>query len=159
LTTDDAAEYFELRREALVREPFAFGSSPGDDRFRSIELVRVMLLDAEQAVIGAFAPDLIGSVGVLRMNRRKLRHKAEMWGMYVRAEHRGAGVGRALVEAAIRFAREQEGLRLLHLTVTEKAVAAAALYQSLGFVVWGIDPAGLHVDGLDVSQKHMVLTL
>ena len=155
----DAAEYFDLRREALEREPYAFGSSSSDDRFRSIEPVREALVDAEQAIIGAFAPELIGAVGIRRLTRAKLRHRAELWGMYVRAAHRRAGMGRRLVEEAIRFARDGDGIRQVHLAVTDRAVAAAALYEKLGFLVWGIEPAGLRVDGVDLAEKHMVLRL
>ncbi len=158
LVERDAAEYLALRREALEREPYAFGSSPGHDRFQSVELVQQMLADPGQAVIGAFAPNLIGAVGVRRLDRPKLRHKAELWGMYVREEYRRAGFGRRLVEEAIRFAREQDGVRQLHLAVTDSALAAAALYEKLGFVVWGLEPAGLRVDGVDLAEKHMVLT-
>ena len=75
-------------------------------------------------------PELIGAVGVRRLTRTKLRHRAELWGMYVRAEHRRAGMGRRLVEEAIQFARDGDGIRQLHLAVTDRAVAAAALYET-----------------------------
>ncbi len=68
-------------------------------------------------------------------------------------------MGRRLVEGAIRFARDGDGIRQLHLAVTDRAVAAAALYEKLGFLVWGIEPAGLRVDGVDLAEKHMVLKL
>jgi GNAT superfamily N-acetyltransferase len=159
LAESDAAEYFALRREALEREPYAFGSSPDDDRFRSVELVRESLADSEQAIVGAFANGLVGAVGIRRLTRLKLRHRAELWGMYVRAEHRRAGVGRRLVEEAIRFARERDGIRQVHLAVTDRAVAAEALYEKLGFVAWGIEPAGLRLEGVDLAETHMVLKL
>jgi len=117
------------------------------------------LNDSHRAVFGAFDTDLVGIVGVRRHMRRKERHKADIWGMYVREDYRGRGFGRRLMEAAIAFAGEQDGLRLLQLTVTDKAARAAALYENLGFVVWGIEEAGLHVDGADLTRKHMVLTL
>ena len=157
LIDTDSADYLNLRREALEREPYAFGSSPGHDRFRAIEDVQQILADRQQAIFGAFDPDIVGAVGVRRLTRPKLHHKAELWGMYVRESHRRSGLGRRLLEGAIQFAREQDGVRQLHLTVTERAVAAAALYESLGFVVWGIEPAGLRIDGVDVTELHMVL--
>ncbi len=159
LVDADADAYFELRREALEREPYAFGSSPGYDRFRSVVQVREALADPNQAVIGAFAPELIGAVGVRRHTLPKLHHKADVWGMYVRAGHRRSGWGRRLMEEAIRFARGLEGVRQVHLAVTEKAVAAATLYEALGFVVWGVEPAGLRLDDVDLAEKHMVLKL
>ena len=149
----------EIRREALEREPGAFGSSPEEDVVQSLERATELLNDSHRAVFGAFDADLVGIVGVRRHMRRKERHKADIWGMYLREDHRGRGFGRRLMEAAIAFAREQQGLRLVQLTVTNKAATAAALYEKLGFVVWGIEEAGLHVDGADLSRKHMVLTL
>ena len=35
----------------------------------------------------------------------------------------------------------------------------AALYAKLGFVIWGTEPAALHVNGADLSERHMVLKL
>jgi ribosomal protein S18 acetylase RimI-like enzyme len=149
----------EIRREALECEPYAFGSSPGEDFAQTDEQVQRLLADGNTAVFGAFDPNLIGIVGVRRQTRKKTRHKADIWGMYVRREHRGRGLARLLMEAAIAYGREQEGVRMLQLAVTEKAVAAASLYEKLGFVVWGIEPAGLHVDGADLTEKYMFLNL
>jgi len=157
LTPDDAESYRLLRQEALKREPFSFGSSPEDDRLRTIDLVRGTLNDPAHAVFGAFAPELAGAVGVRRETRVKLRHKAVLWGMYVAPPHRRLGIGRRLVEEAIRFARDEDGIAQLHLTVTERANGARELYESLGFVVWGVEPAGLRVDGADLVENHMVL--
>jgi ribosomal protein S18 acetylase RimI-like enzyme len=159
LTLADSVPLREIRREALEREPFAFGSSPGEDFAQSLEQVHSLLTDAQTAVFGAFEPDLVGIVGIRRLTRKKTRHKARIWGMYLRDEHRGRGLGRQLMESAIAFAREQDGVRLLQLAVTERAATAAALYEKLGFVVWGIEPAGLHVEGTDLAEKHMVLKL
>ena len=149
----------QLRREALEQEPFAFGSSPEEDLVQSLGQASDLLNDSHRTVFGAFATDLVGIVGVRRQTRKKESHKADIWGMYLRANHRGHGFGRRLMEAAIAFAREQDGVRLLQLTVTSKAVTAAALYEKLGFVIWGIEEAGLHVNGADLTRKHMVLIL
>ena len=78
--------------------------------------------------------------------------------MYVRADYRRQGFGRRLVEEAIRSAREG-GVGQLHLTATERAAAARALYESVGFVVWGVEPSGLRVEGQDHAEHHMVLRL
>ena len=52
--------------------------------------------------------------------------------LFVRAEARGAGVGRALVEGVVELARER-GCRRVELDVNEANVPALALYESLGF--------------------------
>jgi ribosomal protein S18 acetylase RimI-like enzyme len=52
--------------------------------------------------------------------------------LYVAPEHRGRGVGRALLEAAIALARSR-GATYMDLCSGEQDVAARALYESLGF--------------------------
>ena len=67
LQVDDAAAYFELRREMLIDSPLAFASSPSDDLFASVEATREQLRRAPESVIfGAFEPDLVGTVGLYR---------------------------------------------------------------------------------------------
>jgi RimJ/RimL family protein N-acetyltransferase len=160
LLPDDADAYAELRREALELEPLSFGSSPDEDIVQSFDSVGGGLLsDPRQAVFGAFEPGLVGVVGIRALPRRKLRHKAEIWGMYLKREYRGRGLAQLLLGEAIAFARSLEDVRQIHLTVTEHAVAACKIYQNLGFVVWATEPAALNVDGVDVAEQHMVLML
>ena len=59
------------------------------------------------------------------------RPEAHVDDLYVVPAHRGRGLGRALLRAAITTAREQ-GLGHLELTTTEEDVAAAALYRAEG---------------------------
>ena len=159
LAPPDAEAYSTLREEALQREPFSFGSSPDEDVMRSIDFVRTLLSDERQAVFGAFAPDLVGAVGVRGLPRKKVRHKAEIWGMYLKKEYRGRGMARELVEAAIEFARGLPEVRYVQLAVTERAVAAGKLYDKLGFVAWAVEPAALSIDGVDIAERHMILKL
>jgi GNAT superfamily N-acetyltransferase len=52
--------------------------------------------------------------------------------LYVVPERRGQGLGRALMEAAIEFARDR-GADHMELNTSEDDVAARALYERLGF--------------------------
>jgi ribosomal protein S18 acetylase RimI-like enzyme len=61
--------------------------------------------------------------------------------LYVVADRRGQGIGRALMEAAIALARER-GARDMHLGTAEDDLAARALYESLGFDNRGGRPNG-----------------
>ena len=150
-----------LRREALVSDPFAFSSSPDTDVGLDPEFLRkAMRNTAAQAMFGAFEEDtLVGMAGVYRQDKEKEAHKAGLWGMYVRPAHRGQGLGRGLLSAALEFARSLPGVTHLHLSVSETAPAALRLYESMGFVTWGTEPAALRVGERSVSIRHMVLAL
>ncbi len=52
--------------------------------------------------------------------------------LYVAAEQRGRGVGRALMQAAIREARDH-GADTMEIGVDEPDLAARRLYESMGF--------------------------
>lgn len=149
-----------LRREALAGEPSAFFSSPTTDDGPYADLLRTtMRRPSTQAFFGAFDPDLAGMVGVVRAPREKEAHKAGLRGMYVRPAHRGRGLGTALLVAAVDFARSLPGVSHLHLSVSETAVPAVRLYERMGFVAWGTEPAALQVDGVFIAVHHMVLQL
>ena len=64
--------------------------------------------------------------------------------VFVRAEARGSGLGRALVSFAIERARER-GCRRLELDTAEENAPALALYRSLGFRSGGDEPGRLAV--------------
>ncbi len=63
------------------------------------------------------------------------------------------------MNAAVEFARSLPGVRYVHLCVSEQSGGAQALYERVGFRVWGTEPAAMVIDGGDVPEEHMVLTL
>lgn len=158
LTEADAAEYVELRRQMLTEAPLAFGASPGHDFMSSTEAVREQLARGDDSVIyGAFAPELVATIGLYREDRPKTRHKMHVWGAYVTPSHRGRGLGRRLLEAAVEHARARSGVTALHISVTDAAPAARHLYERAGFEVWGSEPEALRHEGRAVTEYHMAL--
>ncbi len=155
----DADAVLRLRREALEREPLAFSSSPTEDHVQAGGALEEYLAHRTKAIFGAFEPDLIGMAGIAQEEGAKSRHKARLWGVYVTPSHRGAGIGCALVEAAIEFARSLDGLTHVHLAVAESGRAAQALYVRLGFMTWGTEPAAIRVGEVCVAEHHMVRAL
>ena len=90
---------------------------------------------ATWALDGGFAAvvdgELVGQLAVIKSG-----HGYGEIGMMVVREWRGRGVGTALMEAAIAYAREQ-GLHKLTLSVFAHNEAAIALYRKCGFVEEG----------------------
>ena len=160
LAPADAEEFVRVRGRALGEEPLAFSASPEDDRASDRDAVRTMLADpGRSAILGAFAPELIGVVGIRREARQKGSHKAHVWGMRVAPAHRGAGVGQALLEAAIVHARTMDGVRQIQLSVSEATPAARRLYERCGFRTWGTEDAALCHEGRAYADHHMALHL
>jgi RimJ/RimL family protein N-acetyltransferase len=65
--------------------------------------------------------------------REKRRHIAWVLRMYVDAANAGAGLGRALLRAAVARARELPGVEKVNLTVAAHNSRAVGLYESEGF--------------------------
>lgn len=78
---------------------------------------------------------VVGGVRIVREQHPAIRHVAS-FGLLVLPDHRGRGIGRALLSEAIRWA-ERVGVRKLELAVYPDNEAAIALYRTFGFVEEG----------------------
>ena len=72
--------------------------------------------------------------------RERERHKATLFGMFVRPGARGQGLGRALVAAALEQARARVGVNVVQLSAVASNRRAIQLYESFGFMRWGVEP-------------------
>jgi ribosomal protein S18 acetylase RimI-like enzyme len=155
----DFDAWWRIRLRMLQEHPEAFGSSYEEAVARGAEEQRARFLQPHGFILGAFdGAALVGTVGCVRHQGAKVRHKAFIWAVYVAPEVRGKGVARQLMEAAIARARsEWAGLRQIHLAVVATNAPARRLYRRLGFEVYGVEPAALHVDGRDLDEELMVL--
>ncbi len=144
LDASEAAAYREIRLQALRRNPEAFGSTFAAESLRPLERFTERVTSCP--VLGAFWNDaLVGMAGFMRREGAKDAHKGMLWGMYVQAGSRKAGVGRRLAEAVIDFARQQ--VEILQLTVVSENQPARRRYASLGFIEYGIEHHALKQDG------------
>jgi RimJ/RimL family protein N-acetyltransferase len=161
LDRPDAKAWAALRLEALTNHPLAFGSSVPDDPNSLVESMYSKLdPSAESTIFGAFADSLmVGIVGISRATGQKERHKAWIWGMYVSAKNRRAGIGEMLIRAAIDLAQSDPEIELIHLDCSEVATAARSLYERVGFKVWGREPRSLLWEGRYVDEIHLVMDL
>ena len=164
LNDNDAVDFQNLRLRALKEHPDAFGSTYESESEYSLEFVAERLrLTAESPnnfTLGAHRQEaLIGVVGFRRIAGEKQQHRGYIWGMYVRSEERGQGIGKALMVKAVELAKSISGLEQVELAVVTRNMQARNLYVSLGFVSCGIDPRALFVDGEYLDEDRMVLLL
>jgi ribosomal protein S18 acetylase RimI-like enzyme len=97
-------------------------------------------------VLGAFdGGKLIGMAGFFCRQGEKIRHRGEIWGVYVAKEHRGKGLGRTLLEELIRQLRSNPGLEQVALGVSVGNISAKRLYESLGFETYGRETHALKI--------------
>ncbi len=88
---------------------------------------------AHAAVFVAETPEgIVGRLSIARDSHPASYHVADL-GLMVAASHRRQGVGRALLEEAVRWARAN-GVRKLELHVFPHNAPAIALYERFGFV-------------------------
>jgi RimJ/RimL family protein N-acetyltransferase len=140
----DAAAFHAFRLEGFVRHPRQFRVAVEDEAGLSLDAVAARL--ASEHVVGGFDGDgLAGIGGLSRYPGAKLRHKALLWGMYVRESARGTGLAGAIVEALLAAARELRVEQVL-LTLAADNVAARRLYERCGFERYATEPRAVKVD-------------
>jgi ribosomal protein S18 acetylase RimI-like enzyme len=160
LEPNDAAEFKKLRLKGLREHPDAFTSTPADwDKPLELYVERI----EAGHVIGAFDTDglLLGHVFLAThmATGTKTRHKCEIWSVYVLPECRGRGIARAILLETIGRAR-QLGFGWLKLQVAAHNVNARRLYESLGFIAFGLEADYLRLaDGRSVDEIYMQLRL
>lgn len=162
LTPPDAERYTRLRLEMLETTPWAFGATPDDDRGLDVAHLQEMLAKEHYAIFGkehSRSGELIAACGIIRAMRIKQSHRAAIWGVYVSPEHRGQGLGREVVGAAVDLARSWKGVDFVDLGVSENSPEARHLYESLGFEAWGRQPETIAHDGRKYDEIHMTLRL
>jgi GNAT superfamily N-acetyltransferase len=153
LKPEDAIAYRAVRLEALRLHPSAFVGSFEEETARPLldtvhALERYMMFGAKTD-----AGMLLAIGGAFVIPPTNVRHKAMLFGMYVRPMTRNAGIGGALLDRIIEEAS----------TVAEKLLATIAasnegarlLYLSRGFEEYGYERHALKVGEDYIDERLM----
>lgn len=161
LTEKDAQAYRDLRLEALQKNPEAFAAIFEDEQKKPLEYYQKRLKRNEFWTYGYFVQnELVGIVTLLREQGPKLHHRSSIVAMYVTEKVRKRGIGKELMQAAIEQAKKIDGIEQIYLSVVTTNISAIALYQALGFEIYGTEKRALKtVDGTYWNEYHMVLFL
>jgi ribosomal protein S18 acetylase RimI-like enzyme len=157
LHPDDWSVYRDLRLRALAEAPYAFCSTYAEESRRTDEAWAARLA---APALGAhrqawpFVAELDGTpVGLSWVKMEGVT--ASLYQVWVAPEARGRGIGAALLDAAITWARARRA-QALHLGVTAGDGAAARLYRRTGFVDVGAPEPR---PGTALFEQAMVLAL
>lgn len=160
LTAEDAEAFSALRRMVAADNPVPLGLGMNEELARPLQGFRDQLSAPSNAVLGAFVGGALAATAAVAPSGpfASSRHKLVLWGTFVAPAYRRKGLGRTVVRHAIEHAR-QTGARRVHLAMYLPNPAARALYESLGFVVWGTEPEAVCIDGIyhDAIQMGLLL--
>ena len=161
LSQTDINNFKQIRISAVEDFPASFYPTKKElDDTPDEEFLMYLTHSDSRAFFGAIDEgELIGIVGIMRDKRTKLRHKAEVVGMYVRPAFRGRGLARQLLNEAIEFARSYPEIMHLLLEVNSVNQAAKALYLKCGFQSFCLEKNSMYVDGAYIHQERMMLAL
>ena len=162
LNQADAEKYRELRLQSLLNHPEAFLSTYEAEEELPLETMRSRLEPAEgKFTLGGFTEldELAGMVTFIRESNGKLRHKGNVYAMYVSPAARKQKLGYRLMTELIVRAGQLPGLEIINLTVFSDNYAAKRLYTALGFTCYGTERKAVKVDGMYLEEDLMTLEL
>lgn len=155
LSDEDMNALCEATHAAII-EGGGFGwiNPPGRQTLESY--YRGVILVPERTLLLARLDDtVVGSAQLVRppRNNEAQAFSATLMHAFIAPYARGFGLARMLTMAAEESARAM-GFQVLNLDVRESQTVAIRLYESLGFVCWGINPVYARVGGRVVRGLH-----
>ena len=156
LVAADAAAFRDIRLAGLRLNPEAFGSTYDSEAGKGVAEFEGSI--GRNFIAGAFLDNaLVGVAGFYGLQGPKVSHRGNIWGVFVRPAARGQGVGRRLLDLVVGHARQR--VQQVHLSVVTTNAAAIALYQRLGFIIYGTEPRALLAGGIAHDEHLMVCML
>lgn len=161
LTPADAAAYQALILVGLKAHMESFRIAAQDAEDAEEPMVPFATNQPDNFTLGARLADgeLVGVVSFERQTRTKLRHKGLLYRMYVRADVASQGIGKRLVQEAVKRARSIENLEQINLTVVASNAKAKRLYASEGFKTFALEGRALKMGETYFDEEQMVLRL
>lgn len=127
-----------LRLHALQTDPSAFSSSyeyelAFSDEVWIARLTSAYARDGNLTLFAELDGELVGMAGASWSTKAKLRHVAEVYGVYVAPEMRGEGIAARLMRRLLDELRSLGQIEKVSLTANAESRAAIRLYERLGF--------------------------
>jgi RimJ/RimL family protein N-acetyltransferase len=162
-SSQDAAQVFALRLEALSLHPEAFSA---DYELTAAEGAGLWAQRLEAYAKGNTAAiaiacvdeQLVGMSGIGLGHWPKTRHTAILWGVYVRENWRGKHIAEQLINACLDWSAKN-AVNVVRLGVNVSNMRAIRCYSRCGFTVYGVEPRSLFYQGEYYDELLMVKLL
>ena len=161
LTSDDAKDYWNLRLEALQQDPEAFATTYEDaiSRVDPLKSVASKMAADESATLGAFIDNqLVGVMTITQEGAPKLRHRVNLFAVYVTPKVRGKRVGTALLQEVVEYTKQMPLVEKINLTVVSTNETAIKLYEKVGFKSFGLEHQAMKMNDSYVDEVYMSLS-
>jgi RimJ/RimL family protein N-acetyltransferase len=162
-TEQDATQIYNLRLEALQSNPEAFTADVKKTTEKGVK-AWVTLIESygkDQSgviMIATCANGLIGMTGLVRGHWPKTRHRADLWGVYIKPAWRGIHLCEAIVRYNLEWAKDQQ-ITAVMLGVNSLNVSAIQCYSRCGFSITGKEPRAMYDQGVYYDELIMVKLL
>lgn len=137
-------EFRELRLEALNTDPAAFGSSFEEEVLFSQKEWKKRIHDI---LFATFNNKPVGMIVYVFEEKLKIKHIANIYGVFVKKEFRGQKIGEQLIKNAISVISKRKDIIKIKLNVNPDQKSAVKLYEKYGFKITGKYSKELYVCG------------
>ena len=154
LTMDDLYAWKALRLDSLQNCPHRFTASfEEDSKLTDADWVQFF---SEAEHFGVFFEEHLVSIASLsKMRALKTTHRGILWGVYTAASFQGRGFAKLLIQHILNYAKKD--LLQIHLQCAQDNSSALRLYQSLGFIEYGLEPRTIKVNDQFYDAVLMVI--
>ncbi|WHZ00363.1 GNAT family N-acetyltransferase [Peribacillus simplex] len=97
---------------------------------------RLLENERETIIVAEINGEVIGWIGFQSENRKRMSHKGS-FGMMIRKNYRGKGIGKELIKALLEWAEANPFIEKVSLGVFSTNQRAISLYKKMGFVEEG----------------------
>jgi ribosomal protein S18 acetylase RimI-like enzyme len=155
LTDEDLAALCEATNAAII-DGGGFGWVNPQGRLPLESYYRGLLLVPErQLFVARLDGSIVGSAQLMRppRNNEAQAFAAHLQHAFIAPYARGHGLAR-LMTSRVEDSARALGYHVLNLDVRETMEAAIALYESMGYIRWGVHPAYARVGGRTIRGIH-----
>ena len=156
--TEDAVKLIEYTKIVGAQtDNLSFGKEGVGDKHEVEEFIRRINSDPKSVMYFAWKnEDIVGSANISGMKRR-MSHRAN-FAISVAKSEWGSGIGSALLEKCISFAKDN-GIEIINLDTRSDNIRAISLYKKFGFIKIGRMPAFSKINGEYIDADLMYLDL